>query len=405
MKSNDMQFFLLALFFAVVCLSCSGGSDSSSNPSPPPTPVPTQGKNVMTIAVSPESTNYYNEPVVSVTVCSPGTSTCQTINNILLDTGSVGLRLFNQVLTVPLTQVLSGSGSLAELYQYGDGSADWGPVQMASVILGSEPPVQIPIQIIDASFGTAPSGTYTYLDQDPNDSGYNGILGIGFFAQDCGEACVGSANVNNGLYYACSGSSCTNAAASLSSQQLQNPVASLAYDNNGVIIQLPSISTAGASTANGKLLLGIGTQSNNTPSSAVTALNLDENGNFITVFNGTSISSFIDTGSNFLFFPDFLLTTSVIQDDTFYCPAQLVSLLASMQGASGSPETSITFQIGNASALFETSCIAFNDIGAPGPTGLTGYFDWGVPFYFGRTVYFGMEGMSSSLGTGLYVAF
>ena len=166
---------------------------------------------------------------------------------------------------MPLTQITSGSSSLAELIQYGDGSSDWGPVQMASVILGEEAAVQLPIQVIDASFGTVPAGNNP--DQDPADSGFNGILGISFFVQDCGTACVSSAN--NGMYYACSGSNCTKVVAPLSSQ-LQNPVALMTYDNNGVIVQLPSISSGGHSSVSGNLVLGIGTQPNNT-SSAVTA--------------------------------------------------------------------------------------------------------------------------------------
>ena len=84
---------------------------------------------------------YLNKPCVSVTVCTPGTSTCQAIDDILLDTGSYGLRLFKQVLNVSLVQATSGSGSLAECVQFGDGSSDWGPVQIASVILGNEPAV------------------------------------------------------------------------------------------------------------------------------------------------------------------------------------------------------------------------------------------------------------------------
>ena len=46
--------------------------------------------------------SYPNKPCVSVTVCSPGTSTCQTISDILLDTGSTGLRIFKSLLTASL---------------------------------------------------------------------------------------------------------------------------------------------------------------------------------------------------------------------------------------------------------------------------------------------------------------
>src|SRR5205085_9306758 len=34
-----------------------------------------------------------NSPFVSLTVCVPGSSTCQTIDHVLVDTGSYGLRL------------------------------------------------------------------------------------------------------------------------------------------------------------------------------------------------------------------------------------------------------------------------------------------------------------------------
>src|SRR5512144_1296331 len=101
------------------------------------------GVNVLAITVngslcSPAtSSGYVNKPCVSVTVCSPNSTTaCQTINDILLDTGSSGLRLFKQALSVALTQVTNGTGLLAECAHFADGSSDWGPVQRADVRLG-----------------------------------------------------------------------------------------------------------------------------------------------------------------------------------------------------------------------------------------------------------------------------
>src|SRR5208283_1113997 len=152
--------------------------------------------NVLTVTVNGSlcdptiNVGYLNEPCVSVTVCSPGTSTCQTVNGILLDTGSYGLRIFKQKLTnVSLTQVAAGSGSLAECAQFGDGSSLWGPVQTASLILGAEPAVQVPVQVADYQFSTVPSSCGTPL-QDPAHAGFNGILGVGPIAQDCGSFCA-----------------------------------------------------------------------------------------------------------------------------------------------------------------------------------------------------------------------
>src|SRR3990172_4038234 len=87
--------------------------------------------------------SYPNKPCVSLTVCTPDSTACQVISDILLDTGSYGLRIFKQALNISLAQVTSGSGSLAECVQYADGSSNWGPIQTASVILGNEPAVQV----------------------------------------------------------------------------------------------------------------------------------------------------------------------------------------------------------------------------------------------------------------------
>ena len=137
------------------------------------------------------------------------------------DTGSFGLRIFKQGLNVSLQQVSGGVGFLAECVQFGDGSSDWGPVQIASVILGNEPAIQVPIQVIDSTFGTLPAACRN-ADRTPAAAGFNGILGVGLLIQDCGSTCANSAN--NGLYYSCSGSGCTGTSVPLSNQ-VQNPVA------------------------------------------------------------------------------------------------------------------------------------------------------------------------------------
>jgi hypothetical protein len=335
-----------------------------------------------------------------VTVCTPGTSSCQTINDILLDTGSYGLRIFKQALNVPLTQESVSDGALAECIQYGDGSSDWGPVQTASVILGNEPAVLVPIQVIDSTFGVAPRGC-SNADISPSDTGFNGILGVGFFAQDCGQACASIAG--NEVYYVCSGTSCVETTVALSGQ-VQNPVALLPQDNNGVIVKLPSVPEGGVPSLNGSLVLGIGTQPNNIPS-AVTAYGADDTyGEFITMFGGTLYNSFLDTGSNGLFFPS--PSASQLPDcpspnSYWYCPSSMTSFTATNTGASGSPSGGIPFSIANANSLYNSPNNVFPDLGGTD----FGEFDWGLPFFFGRNVYVGMEGTASSLGIGPYWAY
>jgi len=361
----------------------------------------TSGGNILPITVNGPGLNnsYLNEPCVSVTICTPGTTTCQTINAVLLDTGSYGLRIFKQALSVSLTQVTSGSGSLAECVQYADGSSDWGSVQMASVILGNEPAVQVPIQVIDStffgSFARSACGTPV---QSPSAAGFNGILGVGLFAQDCGQTCANSPN--NGIYYSCSGSNCGGTTVALGSQ-VQNPVALLPQDNNGVIVQLPAITASGSSSVNGSLVLGIGTQANNTPS-GVAAYTANSLGEFSTNFNNTSYSGFIDSGSNGLFFSTSLLPNCPSPNSSWFCPSTTQNLSATNTGATGSASGVVSFQIGNLATLISSSNRVFDDIGGSLGGSL---FDWGLPFFFGRNIYVGIEGKGSSLGTGPYWAY
>lgn len=402
MKSNNILFLFLVL--AVVTGCGGGGSDGGSgSPSGDGGGSTPTGTNVLSLTVNGSlcsSNSYLNKPCVSVTVCAPGTSTCQTINDILLDTGDTGLRLFKQVLTVSLTEETDGSGSIAECIQYADGSSNWGPVEMASIILGSESVVQMPIQVIDATFSTAPTACQN-ANKTPADTGFNGSMGVGVFAQDCGPACANSAN--NGIYYSCGGSSCSGTAVTLANQ-IQNPVALLPQDNNGVIVQLPSVPAGGSTSVTGNLVLGIGTQSNNVPS-GVKTYDIDPVGNFVTKFNGiTYNSSFIDSGSNGLFFTAPSASTlpdCPSPDSGWFCPTSTTSLSATNIGASGSPSGVVSFQIGNFITLLNSPNYVFADIGGSLPGG----FDWGLPFYFGRKVYVGIEGKQSTLGTGPYWAY
>lgn len=401
MKSNKRLILVLIFLLAT---GCGGGSDKSeSGNSSPVGP-----NNVLTVTVNGSlcsAGSYPNKPCVSVTVCSPGTASCTTLDDILLDTGSSGLRIFGSLLTgIFLPQVTSGLGSLAQCIQYADGSADWGPVKTADVHLANEPAVTIPIQVIDAGFGTVP-GSCGNPDTSPIAAGYNGILGVGLFTEDCGSVCQKYAG--NEMYYSCSGSTCTATTAPLS-DQVQNPVSHLPVDNNGVIVQLPSVPLGGVISMNGTLTLGIGTQANNMPS-GVTMYPADPLlGEFITLFNSNTYThSIIDIGSNGLFFDAGSLSVlpACPPDSSgqgWFCPSSTQSLSATTAGYAGSPNGVVSFHIGNASNLFSSPNHVFIELGAPEPS--TSFY-WGLPFFLGRSVYVGIEGKTSSLGTGPYWAY
>jgi hypothetical protein len=190
--------------------------------------------------------------------------------------------------------------------------------------------------------------------------------------------------------------------------QVTNPVVLFATDNNGVIIQLPSVAAAGAATVSGYMIFGIDTQTNN-KSGTQTILTVDSSfGDFTTIFNGQSLTeSFLDTGSNGLFFDDSSFTPCADNAD-FYCPTSTQSLTAQLQGqmAEGQPTTvsvSESFSVGDAEAL-NGDFTALPTLAGTFP-GTTLTFDWGLPFYFGRTVYTAIQGATTAVGTGPYVAF
>ena len=147
---------LLAAICGVVMLvvSC-GGSSSTPSPSTPSSP----GSNVLAISVNPGPAGIYaNGAFANVTVCAPGTTTCQTIDGVLVDTGSSGLRILSSALTISLAQQKASDGNpVVECLPFVDGYT-WGPVQTADVELSGEKASSTPIQVISGSDYTVPTG-------------------------------------------------------------------------------------------------------------------------------------------------------------------------------------------------------------------------------------------------------
>ena len=120
--------------------------------------------------------------------------------------------------------------------------------------------------------------------------GANGILGVANFAQDCGSACA-DISTAPAVYFSCPSGNCniTAVPTTTTKGQVWNPVALFAQDNNGVLLSLPSETAAGAATASGSLIFGIGTQSNNALGSAK-VFAVDNQAYFTTTYNGTEYS-------------------------------------------------------------------------------------------------------------------
>jgi Protein of unknown function (DUF3443) len=379
--------------------ACGGGSGSKKfNPASNTAP--------LVVNAGPAG-NYANGLFTTVTICASGTANCQAISGVLVDTMSFGVRILssaiNSSLSGALAQERDGSGnSIAECAQFSDGIT-WGPVKTADVKLADEVAAAIPIQVIgDPAFSVPAACSNAGTPQDSlQQLGANGILGIGPFVQDCPACAPGTTN-NPNLYYACTGSSCSATSVGLA-QQLQNPVASFGTDSNGVMVELPAVPSS-TTTVTGSLIFGIGTQSNNRLGNAQ-VYTLDTNtGNISTNFNGNDYPSFLDTGSNAYFFLDTATTglpTCPSPENGFYCPSSLVSLSATNTGTNNASGT-FSFDIENADALFANlTDTVFPTLAGPN----SGLFDWGLPFFYGRTVFIAIEGAQTPGGAGPYWAY
>jgi len=375
--------------------------------------------NVLDVVVDqgPANVGYVNGLFAKVTICEPGTSNCQSIDHVIVDTGSFGLRVLESVVTLSLPAVKNSSANpLAECAQFVSGTA-WGPIVHADVKMAGETATSIPIQLIGENAYPMPNAsacTGTAMN-DISSLGSNGILGIGIYPQDCGTACT-VANGNPGIYMACTSSlsgGCKSTVVPLDSQ-VTNPIVGFPVDKNGLIIQLPSVPDQGSSLVSGKLVFGIGTQANNGLGSAKMFTPVDAYGNIGTTFppGGTQYTGFLDSGSNAIYFLNSaksgLAGCSSKVYTNFYCPSSTTSLDATIFGNNGS-STDIHFNVVNATQLNGSMC-AFNDLAGPMPgfpASTPGALDyiWGLAFFFGRNIYTAIEQQNTPGGQGPYVAF
>ena len=413
----------LVTAIAVLVSGCGGGSGGGSGGSGPfgvnrtgtgtapliAPPVATGNTLPVQVDAGPVAgSRSINVGFVTVTVCAPGTSgitvACQMVDHVALDTGSSGLRLLQSVLSSNLTlpAVINSGQAIGECSQFADGFT-WGSVRLADIYLAGEIARSVPIQDVgDLPGGAAAvpadcSGGGGLNESSLASLGANGVLGIGLFKTDC-DSCTMS--VQPATYYNCNVTGCTGTAVA-SGQLVANPVALFALDNNGVLIKFPAVPAAGLTSLAGSLIFGIGTQANNGLGSAVVYM-ADVFGNFTTIFNGTTLtSSYIDSGTNGLFFPDASIQQCLPPGSVgFYCPPTVLNLSATIQGSGGTPSSPpVTFSIADVDTL-ATDVVAAN-VGGP----QIGAFGWGLPFFFGRSVFVGIDGMATPGGTGPYWAF
>ncbi|MFM0737724.1 DUF3443 domain-containing protein [Paraburkholderia xenovorans] len=388
--------------------SSSGSSGTSDNSSPAAT-----GDNTVPISVD-MSMGSINRPYVTVTLCVPGTQSaaqCATVKNVIVDTGSTGLRIAASAIPTlaPLlltqagaTDDKDGASPIAECMPFASGFT-WGSVKRADIRIGSKTAANMPIQVMsDGAFAT-PSDCTSRGGADlgtPAVIGGNGILGIDNFTSDSLDAITIALP---GLYYYCPSSNGCVSTRMPAAKEVRNPVTGFATDNNGTVIRLPAVPAGGKTSVTGQLVFGVGTQQNNMLPASATVLAVDAYGTFTTQYKGRVLNwSAIDSGTPAFAFADDAIPSA----DSMYTPATPLALSASMESTdgSGSP-VSLSFAIGNATGLLATNYAAYNNLGMYFSNSSNTMFLWGLPFFFGRNVYTVIGNAKVGSRTGPFVAF
>jgi hypothetical protein len=178
---------------------------------------------------------------------------------------------------------------------------------------------------------------------------------------------------------------------------------------------MPSVAQAGVPTLTGTVTFGIGTQANNSLTAANTLPLTTSSSNrgpglLTATYKSKALTqSFIDSGSNDYFFIDTTLNpctdTGLI---AFYCPVSPVLLSPVMTATNGTTAS-------GAFTLYSPLNVSGSSNVAPGlginptlvtpPLPFANSFDFGMPFFFGRSIYTAIEGRQAGSVQGPYVAF
>ncbi|MFL9864490.1 DUF3443 domain-containing protein [Paraburkholderia fungorum] len=432
MKTSSRTLWIAMAAVGVALSACGGGGGDSNTsvqnssinwpatpswpitPNPPSPPSPTADNNTVQIVVD-TSMGSINMPAVSIVLCGPGqqdSSQCETVSHMLIDTGSVGVRVMAGAVSAKLRSQLllqttpvadqASSLPLAQCAQFASGFT-WGSIRRADVTIGSKKASNLPIELIGDGSYTTPSNCISNGGPDLSTAqalGANGIIGIGHGVRDYPDAAT---TVLPAIYYACtSTSSCAGTTVPVN-RQVMNPVAAFATNNNGTIIRLPALAAGGQASVTGELVFGVGTQSNNMLPATANVLAVDQYGYFTTQYQGRVITtSAIDSGTNGLGFDDVTIPTIVEGEGAWYAPPSTLSLSATLEATSGvGKPITVPFSIGNIQAVTANNYAAYDNVGAQ----VSKWFLWGLPFFYGRNVYTVLEGATVGTQTGPFVAF
>jgi hypothetical protein len=359
--------------------------------------------NVVPLLVNagPPGVDAQNSAFVSITICEPGTTNCQTIDNIQVDTGSTGIRIISSELhnSLNLPALIANGAPVAECYTYVSSSV-WGSVKQADVTVGGETAHSVPIHIMgdpSSPYATVPGSCPGPITDTVISFGAKGIIGVNNSTPDCGAECVNASTPVTAFYYSCSNTDCSTSINLPLNLQVPNPVTLFPVDNNGTVLLIPAIPLAGEISVEGSLIFGIGTANNNQLGNS-TIIKTDSSGNFKTLYNSTLLTSYTDNGTNDYIFPNNGSTTIPVLNG-YYNPSEPLSLQATMRAHDDSARLPVNFTIVSEPALPADITAAL--IASPG----SGLFVWGLSSFFGHSLFTAIDGANTIYGKGPYIAY
>jgi hypothetical protein len=264
-------------------------------------------------------------------------------------------------------------------------------IEKADVILGSTrgtKAMNVPIQVIDQTTGLKPANCPAHHSWNPKN--FNGLLGISPSIDDGGSS-----------YFSCGDEGCVPANVSRD-LKVQNVIGLLPLHNNGYEIRFPAIPAGGLPSVNGEIVLGLGTAENNQlPASLRPLLPTNPRGGIRVAVGSQVYPSGVDTGTQFFNLP-LPGIAGCPPKNVYLCPETPLDLSVTVLDHDGRPYGEFSLSIVSFKNV-SPQMHALNDVAErwPGGTQLM----LGMPFFFGRTVYFALAGKATPVGPGPWIAF
>lgn len=388
------------LLTSVFISSCGSGSSTASNACnqgiAPSQPAESNSSQLMVGCGF--NGNGTNVPYITIKICKPGvvpvnTEYCQVIDHVMIDTGSFGLKINQSALSGDFTSSLPtlndiNNNPVYTCAQYGSGYM-FGSDNYADIYISGEKARNMPIQIInDGNQSNLPiQCTSTGKFNNLANYGAKAILGINPSVYLSNDSFDNFTFINN-QYQQIMGSS------DIIESINVNPIVGFGVDNNGIIFNLPTVTSNQNVNIYGEIIFGLDTKINNLVN-ANEVISAAQGGQFyaqnISPTAGESTEAIIDTGTNgFMFAADL----AVCHGTNIYCPSSTTDWVTKVFGVNGLTQSNITQQISN--SVSRNQIAPFMGLIRPNSQGII----YGMPFLFSKTVFMSFESTQTALGTG-----